>query len=334
MNRVLLHGMYDELEKISGLYDPDIHNTPEARARLRRMEDLQLRHRMRTSGVPVTEYGLRDVPGLVKEQPGRAKFMGGGGYWTETRPGGSFFKPEMEARVYAPRGAAQAIAPNVGGMSPAARAAQNVTMHHELDEVGAARRKFRANDPSQFTWGPSSAEKSVQAVPKKARGAARRAYRAGVSRLPQGVQDFLQAGAQAPSPITAMHMDPSVLIQESNRVARLDPESRAKLMKMRQRTREAGLMQRHGLRYGQEVIPESGRRFEKLRGAMQQASDKTMGAQRDLMQMSASGGEKMRTGVQRGIQKAKAMGPKGLGKRMVTGLRKAPGALRRLVLRR
>lgn len=69
-------------------------------------------------------------------------------------------------------------------------------------------------------------------------------------------------------------MDPSIIIQESNRVARLDPAAREHMMKLRKGTKERELFRRHGLRYGEEFIPESGRRYEKLRGKIISEADR------------------------------------------------------------
>lgn len=295
MDRQIVDSLLDELEKIAALYDPAIHTNPEALERLRRMEELQLQHRVRTSRVPIREFGISQVPSLIKENPVRAKVMQGG-YWTEGTPSGPV--------VYRPTGIAEKIAPATAGLpSAGTRMAKPVLMHHELDEAAEMARKYRKAiesgvPPTQFDWGPRAGREMMESVPGRLRGPVSRTVGRVVEKLPESAQAAVRAASRLPSPVTAAHMDPRILIQESNRVARLDPESRAKMLKLRSRTREARLMRDLGLRYGEETIPESGRRFERLRGAMQHESEISKRApfqlQKKVNVAAREGGEALR----------------------------------------
>ena len=270
MDRCAVEGFFDELDKISALYDPAIHNTPQALERLRRMEELQLKHRVRTSGIPITRFGLRDIPGMLKKDPSILPVMAGG-YFTapEVSHAGN-----IQGRVYAPKGIAEKIVPATAAIrpGPSSRMARSVVMHHELDEAKELARKVKKHSleglQKGFTWGPSVAEQQKSQIPKRLRGPATKLYRKGVETLPAKGREALDQFASIRAQPTAMHMDPRILIQESNRVSRLDPASRKKMLSLRKGSGEAELMRRHGLRYGEEAVPESGKRLEKLRAAM------------------------------------------------------------------
>jgi hypothetical protein len=265
MDRQTIVGLFDELSKISALYDPDIHTTPKSLERIRRMEELQLQHRVRTGGVPIREVGLSDVPRLIEENPERAKAMMGG-YWTEQTPKGP--------AVYKPKGLAEKITPATFGFGPGSRMAKPIVMHHELDEAAEmAKSMAEGKRLNMFQWGPSTGEVLRKSLPKPIQVPATKAARGIIGSLPDKAKNIARIAGQLPAPFTAMHADPRILIQESNRVARLDPAARDKMMKIRKATSEAGLLRRLGLRYGEETIPESGKRFDKLRSAMQQEAD-------------------------------------------------------------
>jgi len=203
-----VHHMRKELEKLGATYDPDIHNTKKKIKRLRRLEELQLRHRIRNTGVPIKKSG--PVESLI------GKTVGGGGLGI-----GSAQTSHKEKLIQMPG------RPILSRLRPAAKADHRITAHHELDEA-------------------------------RAMGLGRE--RKGIGRQGLTPTDRIRSLPQYQS-----HMDPAVIIQESNRVARTDPKSRRKLVALRSATGEKDHLRKAGVRYGEEVIPEGGRRFNKAR---------------------------------------------------------------------
>ena len=282
-----LPAFFDELEKIA-LYDPDIHTTPEKIKRLQRMEDLKLQHRIRTTGAKVTPTSGGEAIKRIKS-PSDLNLMTPG--YVTTREG-EVLVPKGSFRNLNPLSlSAPVSAYGIHGRT-ATSGAHRVLTHHELDELRAMQGTVGRSSPtgaSPFAHFSSAGEAQVNSIPRPIRGPVMRTYAKIKRQLPESIQKGLSTvGAlprlSAPGPGGAaaiplgVHMDPAILVQESNRVAQLPPAERARMMAIRKKSTESSILGRHGLRYGEEVIPESGRRFEKLRSAVSSEAPKRLEA--------------------------------------------------------
>lgn len=122
-----------------------------------------------------------------------------------------------------------------------------IITHHELDEAQLAAKNgvTERTLKRQKTW--SNLKDAIKYGPKKA--ALMHAQHGTV----MGNKGFMS------------HVAPDVLLRESNRVFHEGvPDAAQFMQRHRTESGEAGSLLRHGLRYGEEYIPEGGRRWRKL----------------------------------------------------------------------
>jgi hypothetical protein len=128
--------------------------------------------------------------------------------------------------------------------------ARPVIIHHELDEHGIA-------DANKITGRKIFWRNEWDKTKAMGRAIKQRSF------LP------MVEHALTPKPITpkgyASHVSPAVLLRESNRVFHEAPEVvQQGMQSMRAMSGESADLKRLGLRYGQEFIPEGGRRWNKI----------------------------------------------------------------------
>ena len=99
----------------------------------------------------------------------------------------------------------------------------------------------------------------------------------------KSVHEILDAVAKTPQTRIALlgkvqtgaHASPSILINESNKLFHeADPRAIEAMKNVRKTTGEAELLRRSGIRYGEEYVPENGRRFNKAVGRIREENFK------------------------------------------------------------
>jgi hypothetical protein len=122
-----------------------------------------------------------------------------------------------------------------------------IVTHHELDELQQAGQ--HGMTPTKLKW-----QRNVMAIKDMIkRGPMKAAIDRQMHGAPLGYKGFHS------------HLTPDVILRESNRVFHeAAPEASQTMKAFREFSREAPTLKRHGLRYGEEYIPEGGRRWNKL----------------------------------------------------------------------
>jgi hypothetical protein len=150
-------------------------------------------------------------------------------------------------------------------------------IHHELDEAELAKRhgvtkltNYLHNEKKIFkAWFQAAKQRSLDPVMEHAATA-----------RPTWARGY------------ASHVSPEVLLRESNRVFHeATPKTQTALKSMRDLSGEASDLKRHGLRYGDEYIPEGGKRWNKIVKKMEgtmpkppaESVDKSLDATTDVL---------------------------------------------------